>query len=187
MQCVPPSKQASSRPQSQGNLEFLNPMSGRHWRRARVEKPDLVSDREGGTYPLSVHHDRQPRPSGDLPNGRLSAPTNPSARSTTFRSKRPYVGTCVQAICEGRTITCSNIVTETGFDSSWRAACTGAPLIVLFLLVRLGGFAADYFRGHPSALRAAGLSEARCGGLGEAEARPITIGEFDASRLGSGS
>ena len=44
--------------------------------------------------------------------------------------KRPYVGTCAQAICEGRTITCSNIATETGFDSSWRAACTGAPLIV---------------------------------------------------------
>ena len=34
--------------------------------------------------------------------------------------KRPYVGTCAQAICEGRTITCSNIATETGFDSSWR-------------------------------------------------------------------
>src|SRR6476620_11260217 len=42
MQCVPLSKQASSRPQSQGNLEFRNPMSGRHWRRGRVEKPDLV-------------------------------------------------------------------------------------------------------------------------------------------------
>ena len=53
-----------------------------------------------------------------------------------------------------------------------------------FLLVRLGGFAADYFRGgHPSALRAAGLSGARCGGFGEADARLITIGELDASRL----
>ena len=48
---------------------------------------------------------------------------------------------------------------------------------------RLGGFAADYFRGHPSALRAAGLSGARCGGFGEADARLITIGELDASRL----
>ena len=36
-------KAGSSRPQSQGNLEFRNPMSGRHWRRASVEKPDLVS------------------------------------------------------------------------------------------------------------------------------------------------
>jgi hypothetical protein len=35
-------RQESSRPQSQGNLESRNPMSGRHWRRARVEKPDLV-------------------------------------------------------------------------------------------------------------------------------------------------
>jgi hypothetical protein len=56
-----------------------------------------------------------------------------------------------------------------------------------FLLVRLGVFAADYFRDYPSALRAAGLSEARCGGFGEAEARLITIGELDASRLESGS
>jgi hypothetical protein len=56
-----------------------------------------------------------------------------------------------------------------------------------FPLVRLGGFAAYYFRGYPAALRAAGLSEARCGGLGEAEARLITIGELDASSLGSGS
>ena len=43
---VPPSKQASSRPQSQGNLEFRNPMSGRHWRRACVEKPDPVIARQ---------------------------------------------------------------------------------------------------------------------------------------------
>ena len=38
--------------------------------------------------------------------------------------KRPYVGTCAQAICERRIITCSNIATETGFDADWRAACT---------------------------------------------------------------
>src|SRR5262245_33359368 len=52
-----------------------------------------------------------------------------------------------------------------------------------FLLVRLGGFAADYFRGNPSALPAAGLSGARCSGFGEADARLITIGELDAGRL----
>ena len=52
-----------------------------------------------------------------------------------------------------------------------------------FPLVRLGGFAADYFRGYPSALRAAGLSGARCGGFGEADARLFTIGELDASRF----
>jgi GAF domain-containing protein len=38
-------------------------------------------------------------------------------------SQRPYAGTCVQAICEGRTITCSDVATETGFDPNWRAAC----------------------------------------------------------------
>ena len=51
-----------------------------------------------------------------------------------------------------------------------------------FFLVRLGGFAADYFRDYPSALRAVGLSEARCGAFGEAEARLIPIGELDASK-----
>jgi len=39
-------KAGVSRPQSKGNLEFRNPMSGRHWRRARVEKPDLVVARQ---------------------------------------------------------------------------------------------------------------------------------------------
>jgi hypothetical protein len=34
-------KRASSRPQSQGSLEFRNPMSERQWRRGRVEKPDI--------------------------------------------------------------------------------------------------------------------------------------------------
>src|SRR5262245_41805687 len=68
--------------------------------------------------------------------------------------------------------------------NAMRFECLGhsAPHLS-FLLVRLGGFAADYFRGHPSALRAAGLSGARCGGFGEADARLITIGELDASRL----
>jgi hypothetical protein len=64
-----------------------------------------------------------------------------------------------------------------------KARFTNSVLHSPFLLVRLGGFATDYFRGYPSALRPAGLSEARCGGLGEAEARLITIGELDASRL----
>src|SRR5262249_10920553 len=52
-----------------------------------------------------------------------------------------------------------------------------------FLLVRLGGFAADYFRGNPSALRAAGLSGARCSSFREADTGLIAIGELDASRL----
>jgi hypothetical protein len=44
-------------------------------------------------------------------------------------------------------------------------------------------FAADYFRGSTSALRAAGLCGARRSGFGEAGARLITIGELDAGRL----
>jgi hypothetical protein len=58
-----------------------------------------------------------------------------------------------------------------------------AALHLSFFLARLGAFAADYFRGNPSALRAAGLSGARCSGFGEADARLITIGELDAGRL----
>ena len=51
-------------------------------------------------------------------------PTWPFSKLHGVPITRPYVGTCAQAICEGRTITCSNIATETGFDPSWRAACT---------------------------------------------------------------
>src|SRR5262245_46597544 len=50
-------------------------------------------------------------------------PTWPFSKVHGVPIKRPYVGTCAQAICERRTI-CSNIVTETNFDPSWRAACT---------------------------------------------------------------
>jgi GAF domain len=32
----------------------------------------------------------------------------------------PYVGTCAQAVCEGRRVTCPNISTETRFDAGWR-------------------------------------------------------------------
>ena len=51
-------------------------------------------------------------------------PTWPFSKVHDVPIRRPYVGTCAQAIYEGRTITCSNITTETGFDPSWRAACT---------------------------------------------------------------
>jgi hypothetical protein len=40
MPCVPLAGKAVS---DAGNLEFRNPMSGRHWRRARVGKSDLVA------------------------------------------------------------------------------------------------------------------------------------------------
>jgi GAF domain-containing protein len=32
----------------------------------------------------------------------------------------PYVGTCAQAVCEGRAVTCPNISSETRFDAGWR-------------------------------------------------------------------
>jgi GAF domain len=50
-------------------------------------------------------------------------PTWPFSKVHGVPIKRPYVGTCAQAICEGRPITCGNIATETRFDPSWRAAC----------------------------------------------------------------
>jgi GAF domain len=50
-------------------------------------------------------------------------PTWPFSKVHGVPIKRPYVGSCAQAICEGRTISCSNITTETRFDPRWRAAC----------------------------------------------------------------
>ena len=34
----------------------------------------------------------------------------------------PYVGTCAQAVCERKRVTCPNISTETRFDAGWRRA-----------------------------------------------------------------
>jgi len=50
-------------------------------------------------------------------------PTWPFSKVHGVPIKRPYVGTCAQAICERRIIA-SNIATETRFDPAWRAACT---------------------------------------------------------------
>jgi hypothetical protein len=73
MLCVPPSKRASSHPQSQGNLEFRNPMSGRRWRRGGVEKPDLVSkDRTAPTGHQPIRLVDRPR----APNLRFLNPEN---------------------------------------------------------------------------------------------------------------
>jgi GAF domain-containing protein len=51
-------------------------------------------------------------------------PTWPFSKVRGVPIRHPYVGTCAQAVCEGRIITCSNIATETGFDPGWRSACT---------------------------------------------------------------
>jgi hypothetical protein len=50
-------------------------------------------------------------------------PTWPFSKAHDVPITRPYVGTCAQAICEGRIITCSNIATESNFNPTWRAAC----------------------------------------------------------------
>src|SRR5262249_3746197 len=51
-------------------------------------------------------------------------PTWPFSKVFGVPIRRPYFGTCAQAICERRIVTFSNITTETNFDPSWRAACT---------------------------------------------------------------
>jgi hypothetical protein len=51
-------------------------------------------------------------------------PTWPFSKVRGVPIRHPYVGTCAQAICERRIITCSNVATETGFDADWREACT---------------------------------------------------------------
>lgn len=65
-------------------------------------------------------------------------PRLPTWRFSKVRNapiRRPYVGTCAQAICEGRAIACRNIATETGFDPSWRqpaqnlASSRSSPLL----------------------------------------------------------
>ena len=50
-------------------------------------------------------------------------PSWPFSKAHDVPITRPYVGTCAQAICEGRIITCSNIATEINFNPTWRAAC----------------------------------------------------------------
>src|SRR5262245_11868695 len=54
-------------------------------------------------------------------------PSWPFSKAHDVPITRPYVGTCAQAICEGRIITCSNIATEINFNPTWRAACMQWP------------------------------------------------------------
>jgi len=51
-------------------------------------------------------------------------PTWPFSKVHDVPITRPYVGTCAQALCEGRLITCNSIATETNFNPTWRAACS---------------------------------------------------------------
>jgi hypothetical protein len=38
---------------------------------------------------------------------------------------KPYIGTCAQAVCEQKPVTCPSISTETRFDAGWRRLLLG--------------------------------------------------------------
>jgi hypothetical protein len=56
-------------------------------------------------------------------------PTWPFSKVYGVPIRRSYFGTCAQAICERRPITCSNIATETGFDPHSESPQAGVGLI----------------------------------------------------------
>jgi GAF domain-containing protein len=37
----------------------------------------------------------------------------------------PYIGTCAQAVCEGRLVVCPDVATDTRFDAGWRRLYLG--------------------------------------------------------------
>jgi hypothetical protein len=65
--------------------------------------------------------------SSDVPTFQTSVyprlPTWPFSKLHDIPIARPYIGTCAQAICEGRPIVCIDVATEAGFDPTWRATC----------------------------------------------------------------
>jgi GAF domain-containing protein len=55
-------------------------------------------------------------------------PSLPASLVSTFRHSPispPYIGTCAQAVCEKRIVTCRDVATETGFDAAWRGLYLG--------------------------------------------------------------
>ena len=50
-------------------------------------------------------------------------PTWPFSKLHDIPIARPYIGTCAQAICEGRPIICNDVAIETGFDPTWCSTC----------------------------------------------------------------
>ena len=55
-------------------------------------------------------------------------PRLPASLVSTLRHSpisQPYIGTCTQAVCEGRIVTCPDVATETGFDVRWRGLYLG--------------------------------------------------------------
>jgi GAF domain-containing protein len=55
-------------------------------------------------------------------------PSLPASLVSTLRHSPispPYIGTCAQAVCEKRIVTCPDVATETGFDAAWRGLYLG--------------------------------------------------------------
>ena len=55
-------------------------------------------------------------------------PSLPASFVSTLRHSPiapPYIGTCAQAVCEGRLVACPDIATETRFDAGWRRLYLG--------------------------------------------------------------
>ena len=55
----------------------------------------------------------------------------PSLPASSFSTLRhgpiapPYIGTCAQAVCEGKLVVCPDIATDTRFDAGWRRLYLG--------------------------------------------------------------
>ena len=59
-------------------------------------------------------------------------PSLPASFVSTLRHSPiapPYIGTCAQAVCEGRLVVCPDVATDTRFDAGWltRQQLEGAP------------------------------------------------------------
>jgi GAF domain-containing protein len=55
-------------------------------------------------------------------------PSLPASIVNTLRHSPispPYLGTCAQAVCEGKIATCPDVATETRFDAGWRGLYLG--------------------------------------------------------------
>lgn len=97
-------------------------------------------------------------------------------------STRPYAGACAQAVCEQKTITCSNIAAISGFDPSWRAACAefGLRSIQCAPVLGFNGRARHLRRGIPPVwafLRSGhGWLRRLCPAHHHSKAAPVQIG-----------
>jgi GAF domain-containing protein len=55
-------------------------------------------------------------------------PSLPASSVSTLRHSPiapPYIGTCAQAVCEGRLVVCPDVATDTRFDAGWRRLYLG--------------------------------------------------------------